>query len=106
MSDTIKLQDIANKVRFTQDNTKKLIEIFYTSSNTILENILIAIEKKDFESIHRNAHSLKGSSANLLFSNVAKIAQEIEDAAAHKKNYSYKEQVLNIKDILKRTQII
>ncbi len=106
MSDIIKLQDIANKVHFTHENTKKLIDIFYTSSNTILENMLIAIKEKDFDGIYRQAHSLKGSSSNLLFTSVAQIAREIEDAAANKKEYNYEEHVINIKDILKRTQII
>lgn len=106
MGNSIKLDDIAKHLHFTHENTKKLLDIFYTSSKTLLDNIQEAIQTNDYETIHRNAHSLKGSSSNLLFSHVSEVAKKIEDAASKKEKYPYKDDVTKIETLLKNTEIV
>lgn len=106
MGHSIKLDDIATRLRFSPENTKKLLEIFYTSSKTILEHITEATKNNDFESIHRNAHSLKGSASNLLFTHISDIAKEMEEAASKQEKRAYKEDVARIESLLKNTEIV
>ena len=105
MKHEIAIQDIASKLNFTVENTYKLLDIFYDSSNTLLDNIEASILNNDFDKIYRNAHSIKGSSSNLLFNNIYNIAKEIEHCAKEELEYPYLEKVNEIRTLLKETKI-
>lgn len=106
MKKTIAVQDIANKLHFSIENTYKILEIFYESSQTILNNLETAIQENDFDKIYRHAHSIKGSSSNLLFDDVYAIAKEIEQSAQEQTDYPYLEKVTEIRTIIKNTKIV
>jgi len=57
-----------------------LIESFLEESIPILKKMQSAIESKDYASIRSAAHSIKGSSGNLRFSELAEMAREVEHA--------------------------
>lgn len=106
MKKEIKIEAIADKLNFSIENTHKILDIFYESSNTILNNLETSINTKDFDKIYRNAHSIKGSSSNLLFNEVYSIAKDIEKSAQQKSDYPYLEKVNEMRTIIKTTKII
>lgn len=106
MYTSIKLENISKSTHMSLPMTKKLIDIFYTSTDTILENMEIAIDKEDFDQIFRTAHTIKGSAANLLFESLAITAKEIELSAQKEEDIDYGKKFLKLKDILKNTKFI
>ena len=106
MQRTIEIQKIANRVNFTVENTHKLLEIFYESTDKILNNLETYIKQNDYDKIYRNAHSLKGSSSNLLFDDVYVIAKEIESSAKEELDYPYLNKLHEIRAIIKTTKIV
>lgn len=105
MKHEIAINDIANKLKFSIENTYKLLDIFYESTSQILNSIEESIANHDFDKIYRNAHSIKGSSSNLLFDEIYYIAKEIEQYAKNERDYPYLEKVNEIRTLLKETKI-
>ena len=106
MYSSIKLENISKSTHMSPLMTKKLIDIFYTSTDTILEKMEVAIDKEDFDQIFRTAHTIKGSASNLLFESLASVAKEIELSAQKEEYIDYGKKFLKLKDILKNTKII
>lgn len=106
MQNEIQIKDIADKLNFSLENTQKILEIFYESTSTILNNLEESIHNNDYDKIYRNAHSIKGSSSNLLFNDVYSLAKEIESNAKAELEYPYLEKVTQIRKLLKETKII
>lgn len=106
MQNTIKIEDIAQRLNFSIENSYKILEIFYESSNKILDNLEESITLNDFDKIYRNAHSIKGSSSNLLFNEVYEIAKEIETfSKSNNAEYPYTDRVKEIRNILENTRV-
>lgn len=106
MQNEIQIKDIADKLNFSIENTNKILDIFYESSSTILNNLEASIKQNDYDKIYRNAHSIKGSSSNLLFNNVYLIAKEIEHNAKNELDYPYLQKVDEMRNIIKDTKIV
>jgi HPt (histidine-containing phosphotransfer) domain-containing protein len=106
MANMILLQDIAQRVNFSLENTQKLLDIFYESTHTLLNRLDEAIEANDYDTIYRSSHSLKGSASNLLFDDIYAITKELEAAAKEKQPYEYSKKVEEIRYILQHTQVI
>jgi two-component system sensor histidine kinase/response regulator len=60
---------------------RELVETFVSSGDKCLAEILIACRAKDFETIGKRAHALKGASANIHASRLAAAASSLESAA-------------------------
>ncbi len=58
----------------------ELFEMFKTEK----ENFFNAIEKKDYEEIHKIAHKLKGAALNLRLTNIAMILKKIDEISKQK----------------------
>jgi len=106
MQNEIQIKNIADKLNFSIENTYKLLDIFYESSSTILNNLETSIKQNDYDKIYRNAHSIKGSSSNLLFNDVYLIAKEIEHNAKNEQDYPYLLKVNEMRTIIKDTKIV
>ena len=106
MYTSIKLENISKSTHMSPIMTKKLIDIFYTSTDTILDKMEVAIDNKDFDQIFRTAHTIKGSASNLLFDSLAITAKEIEQAAQKEEELDYAQKFLKLKDILQNTKFI
>lgn len=60
------------------DMLRELIDIYITDATSTLQRLRAAVEHNDSESIHRMAHSLKGSSASLGALHLATLCRELE----------------------------
>ena len=60
---------------------RELVETFVSSGDKCLAEILTAYRAKDFETIGKRAHALKGASANIHASGLAAAASSLESAA-------------------------
>ncbi len=63
------------------DFERDLIQTFIESGDRSLAEILAALGRKDFFTIARRAHSIKGSSANIRADGLSKVADKLEQAA-------------------------
>ena len=59
-----------------------LVGSFIEETETILENLLTAIESSDYDVMKSTAHSVKGSAGNLQFMELYEMAKEIELSAS------------------------
>jgi two-component system sensor histidine kinase/response regulator len=60
---------------------RELVETFVSSGDQCLADILAALEVKDWETIGKRAHSLKGASANMQAHTLSVAASDLEIAA-------------------------
>jgi CheY-like chemotaxis protein len=60
---------------------KELVDTFVSSGDQCLAEILAALRIKDFDTIGKRAHALKGASANIHASGLAAVAASVETAA-------------------------
>ena len=60
---------------------RELVETFISSGDKCLAEILTAYSARDFETIGKRAHALKGASANIHASGLAAAASSLESAA-------------------------
>jgi len=91
MSTNIDLQKIAEELEFDLEDVKMLISIFLESVTKLMLNLKEAIANHNFESIHQNAHAIKGSAANLNLVDISHTAKEIELASREKSTIDYME---------------
>jgi HPt (histidine-containing phosphotransfer) domain-containing protein len=60
---------------------RELVETFVSSGDKCLSEILSALHTRDFETIGKRAHALKGASANIHAVGLAAAASSLEKAA-------------------------
>ncbi|QAV33285.1 PAS domain S-box protein [Fervidobacterium changbaicum] len=78
----------------TPEFEKELLAMFVTSSKDSLSKIISALSMGDFETIQREAHSIKGAARSLGFAEIGELAKAIEYAARDKNaEFNYLEQV-------------
>jgi len=73
------LQQAANDFEMDIDSIKELYNDLINQIETNKENFYNAIKAKDYEEMHKIAHSLKGASLNLRLSNIALILKTIDE---------------------------
>ena len=83
MNENIDLQKIADELDFDLEDVEMLMEVFIESAEESLVSLKKAIDIVDYENIFMSAHSIKGSSANLMLNDISTLAKEIE-FSAHK----------------------
>ncbi len=91
-----------------EDEFLELVELFLSSAASDIDKLKKAYEDKDVNQAADAAHSLKGSSGNLGFTEFSKTAKEVEDGA-RKNNIDkldttlieLKEKLTHISDCLK-----
>ncbi len=85
----INLEKISQQLGFEEEEVQMLLDMFYESTTQSMQTLKNAIETLDFETIKQEAHSIKGSAANLMLDDIFNISKEIEDAAKDKLNINY-----------------
>ena len=75
--DSIKITELQG---ILQDNFKELVNVFIEDSKNNICEIKIFLKTNNIESLMKNAHSLKGASANMGASQLSCIALHIEEA--------------------------
>jgi len=75
------LEAIAKPMGLQAKHVPLIVSVFIDDSLSMLNDLEIAIDKKDYESMKQTAHSIKGSAGNLRFDAVHEMAQEMEFAA-------------------------
>lgn len=63
-----------------------LLDLFHTNMVKLMQELKSSIETKDFASIARAAHMIKGSSANFRFIDISKLVGVIEEGAIQKES--------------------
>ena len=88
--DMIDMNQLAQKMDIDKEDAELLMEMFMQSANENMHNLYQAIESGDFDTIRSEAHSIKGSAANLTLQEIYETAKEIESAASFKKEIDYR----------------
>ena len=90
MSYEVNKQVLMDKFNFDDEDLVMLFDVFIKSSNENIEKLKLAIENNDYNTIYICAHSLKGSSGNLMIDEVYAISKELESASKDEKSIDYK----------------
>lgn len=97
----INYKSLADEIGLDEKHIPLLIGVFLDSSYPLIDSMEIAIKSKDFLTIKNTAHSLKGSSGNLLFDEVYETTKYMEDAATNKDDlFDYKSNFEVIKELI------
>ena len=80
------------KTHFSEKIVHKLLTAYYESSLKLLDLLYEAIQKSDYDAIHRAAHDIKSTSGSLNFIDIANLIQQMErDAQEEKSEVDYME---------------
>ena len=88
--DMIDMDQLAQKMDMEKEDAALLLEMFMQSANENMHRLYQAIQSGDFDTIRNEAHSIKGSAANLTLEEIYEVAKEIESAASFKKEVDYR----------------
>ena len=96
--ENISAQEMATAIGLNIKHIPILVQSFTDESVGILENLETAIEAKNYEEISGFAHSIKGSSGNLKFTQMYELAKEMELSAKDKmQDYPYEDACKSLK---------
>lgn len=85
--DTIKsLQNLGSE-EDPNDFLRELIDTFFKSAPSIINDLILAIRKKEMKSVNHLAHKLKGMSYNLGAKRLGLLCQEIEHQSTEKNSF-------------------
>lgn len=82
----LNFEEIAAAIGLKVKHMPMLIGSFLDESESIMNNLEEAIQKKDFTQIKAHAHSIKGSAGNLRFDDIYEMAKELELSAGDENN--------------------
>ena len=83
------IQKLAKELEFDEEDVAVLVEVFFESAKESLSLLNSAIATKNYQDIASYAHTIKGSSANLMLEDVVEIARQIELDARYCKDVDY-----------------
>ncbi len=106
MSCEVNKKVLMDKFGFDEEDLVMLFDVFLKSSNENLEKLKLAIETNDYKTIYICAHSLKGSSGNLLIDEIYVIVKDVEAAAKDNKFFEYTEAYDKLRDIFSNIKLI
>ncbi len=89
MKYNLDIERIARELEFDVEDVIEVVEIFLETVNDSLSELKDGIDTNDMKKIFEAAHSIKGSSANLLLEDISVLAKEIEFAGRANKNIDY-----------------
>ncbi len=95
---------IAQEFGFTRSDIDTLIDLFYKSAITTLEQMRVMIEKKDMQGIINAAHTIQGSAGTLKLNEIAQLAMSIEIDAKNSEDVDYMlyhQQLVDLLDLCK-----
>ena len=99
-------KEIASVLGISETHIPLLVGSFLDESKEILENLLAAVESKNYTDITLHAHSIKGSAANLRFNDIAEIAKSMELSAKTEDNsFAYEERGKELKALIEAVEL-
>lgn len=101
---TLDYEQLAEEIGLKVKHIPLLIMSFVEESVPIAQSLKSDIERREYREIQAQAHSIKGSAANLRFNELSAMAKEMEHAAADK-NISF-EYMLYLEAIQKAIESI
>ncbi len=91
-------EDMAVSIGLKSKHIPMLIDSFLDETQEILKALTIAVDLNDFLAIKLNAHSIKGSSGNLKFTEIYDMTREMElSAITANTNFDYHSSLRAIK---------
>lgn len=97
----IDVASIASVLGIPEKHIPLLVNAFLEETGTIFDDLFAAIEANDFEKMALNAHSIKGSAANLRLNDISELAKSMEFAAkANESSFNYKESATELKGLV------
>jgi len=87
---SIDFEEMAKSIGLKAKHIPMLVGVFVEESTEILNNLELAVNNQNYESIKVEAHSIKGSAGNLKFNEVYEMAKEMElSAASSQSDFDY-----------------
>ncbi|RPH49789.1 MAG: Hpt domain-containing protein [Desulfobacteraceae bacterium] len=74
-------EKLAEEIGFDKEEYLELIELFISTTMSDIDQLRTGVNKGDFTSAERAAHSIKGAASSLGLSEVSNQAKKIEHAA-------------------------
>jgi len=71
----------AESLMLEADELKEILDLFFEDADSLLEQVMAALDAQNSKEIIRILHNLKGSAANLRFETIAGIAAKLETEA-------------------------
>ena len=94
-------EEMAASIGLKPKHIPMLIGSFLDEAESILKDLSTAIESKNFDAIKLHAHSIKGSSGNLKFTEIYEMTKEMELSAAEANaSFDYKSYLDTITEII------
>ena len=101
------INKLMDELQLSKDELYMLLELYLKKMSTIMPDLTIAIDAKDYKQISLLAHSIKGSSANFRIDYLQTLAYEMEKSAKSKdEKYDYKGVFNSIYEYLEGIEIL
>lgn len=84
----------------------QLIPNFLKNREKDIKEVEDSLKRKDFETIERLGHSMKGSGSTYGFDGISELGQKIEASAKNGNSEEIKTVLLELKDYLNRIEIV
>ena len=84
----------------------QLIPNFLKNREKDIKDVEDSLKRKDFETIERLGHSMKGSGSIYGFDGISELGKKIEASAKKGNSEEIKTSLLELKDYLKRIEIV
>ena len=98
------LKKTANELGIDCDTLIMLLDMFAESLGDEIQNIRQAVQSNNLADIHKFAHGLKGSAANLRFKELAECCRILESNAKTGADIDYKKAFENLEKVADSTE--
>lgn len=78
------LDALADSLEIDTEMLKEILILFFENMPGQIDNMRTALSKEDFSNLHIISHTLKGTAANLMYTNISSTAAEVEKLAVAK----------------------
>lgn len=83
-------EEMASNIGLNVKHMPILIDSFISESNGAITMLQDAIQAKDYNAIHKQAHFIKGSAGNLKFNEIYEMCKEMEkEATSENADFDY-----------------
>jgi len=100
------LNKLATDLGFEVEDIHILLEMFIENANQSLEHIEGALQTGDLQTLSLEAHSIKGSAANLQLEEITQSAHIIEESAKQNLECDYQKIASQLKEQLQELSLI
>jgi len=98
------LVELGSNLGLEEDEFMELVELFIETAHSDISKMQTAEEQGDADKVSDSAHSLKGSSGNLGFSELSAVAKIAEDKSNNSELDGFKELFVSMKQLLEQIE--